>query len=453
MSHMREMTFCLLFNASLQIGLFAVVAAVLSPLVAKVTAKYQYRFYLAVLMVSLAAPVANTLLHPQPQESGENLSQPVVQKPPQSGHPFWLWTAPSTAHAAVTPGPGWQNAAISTWGLFVLYQLIHFGRGLNRVRRLRKEALPLPPGAESLMAGWLNAGPHRISLFQTATIDVPVTAGVFHSAIVLPSSIVPSLSEQDLRAVLAHEYGHIRRRDFAVHLLCQVLSLTVAWHPGIRYVMSKVSQTREVACDDDAALRLGTRRLYARALLRLASICLHASRGEAVGLGIFDGDNLEERIMRLTEKKSPLSRVRLIGLVLAISTTVGSGAVLARAMSLQTGSQISKKTQAFAGTWHWMFKGQSFATMILVQNSSGFTGTVTESRIALDSGGELSQADPSDNGAPTPIKKTAMEGDALRVTVEDGFEFLVTLKDQTHAEIHPAGAPAIMKPIPAEKAP
>ena len=40
------------------------------------------------------------------------------------------------------------------------------------------------------------------------------------------------------------------------------------------------------------------------------------------------------------------------------------------------------------------------------------------------------------------------------MTIGDGdssFEFIVTLKDETHAEIHPIGAPSNMKPIPGEK--
>jgi hypothetical protein len=101
-----------------------------------------------------------------------------------------------------------------------------------------------------------------------------------------------------------------------------------------------------------------------------------------------------------------------------------------------------------------MFHGQSFSTMILVQNSSGIRGTVTPSRIALDNDGELSRADPSEDRTPSPISKTKLEGNALHVTVGDGnqpFEFIVTLKDATHAEIHPIGAPPNMKPIRAER--
>ena len=92
--------------------------------------------------------------------------------------------------------------------------------------------------------------------------------------------------------------------------------------------------------------------------------------------------------------------------------------------------------------------------MILVGDGSGFTGNVTGSRIALNDDGGLSRADPSEDSTPKPITKASLEGSALHVAVGDGnelFEFIVTLKDETHAEIHPKAAPRNMRPIPAEK--
>ena len=89
--------------------------------------------------------------------------------------------------------------------------------------------------------------------------------------------------------------------------------------------------------------------------------------------------------------------------------------------------------------------------MILVRSGSGFTGTVTPTRIALNDDGGLLRADPAEDSSPAPIKETKLEGAALQITVGDGFAFTVTLKDKTHAEIRPVGAPANMKPILAEK--
>jgi hypothetical protein len=72
----------------------------------------------------------------------------------------------------------------------------------------------------------------------------------------------------------------------------------------------------------------------------------------------------------------------------------------------------------------------------------------------LNDDGTLRQADRSENTGSSPISSAKLEGAALHVTVKDGdqtFEFTVTLDDETHAEIHPVGAPANMKPILAEK--
>jgi hypothetical protein len=71
--------------------------------------------------------------------------------------------------------------------------------------------------------------------------------------------------------------------------------------------------------------------LYAmpRGQLLTWSLCLQTSSGSAIGLDIFNGDNIEDRIMRLTMKNKSFCHAALLGLVLAIGVTFGSGAVFA----------------------------------------------------------------------------------------------------------------------------
>jgi hypothetical protein len=76
---------------------------------------------------------------------------------------------------------------------------------------------------------------------------------------------------------------------------------------------------------------------------------------------------------------------------------------------------------------------------------------VTPSRIALSDDGGLLRADPAEDSTPAPITRSKLESSALQITVSDDFAFAVTLKDETHAEIRPVGAPPNMKPILAEK--
>ena len=453
MSPIQETLFDLLLNAILQIGFFAVVVAIFSRLVGKTRAKHQYCFYVAALLFCLTVPVINTLWQSPSTVVAEKSQLQVSPEAGAASQLFWNWQGHSKQHRQFTIEPGVQSWIVGVWGVLVLLRLARFCRAVHRVHRLRRDASVLSPAQVGIVSQIIEPE-YRVALLESTAIEDPVTLGMFHPAILLPSRILPDLGEQELSVVLAHEYGHIRRKDFAVHILCELISLPVAWHPGIGYLMSKISQTRELACDEYAAARLGKRLSYANTLLRLASLCLRVSRGSAAGLGIFDGDNLEDRIMMLTEKTLSLSRTRALGLALATSIAFGGGAMLAHAMSLQASSKPSNTAEKFAGTWHWMFDGKSFSTMILVQSGSGFTGTITPSRIALKSDGGLLRAEPSEDSTPKPITKATLEGSALHITVGDGnrpFEFTVTLKDDIHAEIHPVGAPPNMKPIPAEK--
>ena len=449
MSSIPEALFDLLLNALVQIGFLTVLAAVFSRFVAKVKAKHQFSFYVAALLLAVAVPVVNTLWHFPSIIVAHTSQSPVLSGEAAANELPWIWTGRSAQDKRFLV-PGMHAWIAGIWGVFILYRLVRFSRAVHRVRRLRREASILSPATVGMARRMLGAD-RRVTVLESTAIDDPVTVGVFHPAILLPCKLLPQLGEQDLSAILAHEYGHIRRRDFPVHIACELISMPVAWHPGIRYLMSKISQTREFACDAYAATRLGKRRSYANTLLRLASLCLHVPRANGVALGIFDGENLETRIMMLTDKTLSFSRSSVIGLALAAGLTFGVGAALMNSISLQARAEPSGTAAKFAGTWHWMFDGKSFVTMILVQSGSGLTGSVTGSRIALDDDGGLLRADPSEDATPRPIRKARVEGSALHVTVNDGFEFRVSLIDSAHAEVRPLGAPSNMKPIPAEK--
>ena len=450
MSTIRELTLSWLLNTSLDIALFAILAAVLTPFIGKVKARQQHWFYLAVLALSLVAPIFNTF----GQTRSSKIANEFAQQPNrqiEDRYLHWLtWNRYPAAHPSSNLWPIAKTAILTVWLALFLYQLIHFSRALYCVHRLRRDASPISPSQLGVADSMVDLSP-PVMLLQSKIIDDPITIGVFHPAIILPVKMIPALNQTELQAILAHEYGHIRSHDYLVHLLCRTIVLPVAWHPGILFLHSKISQTRELACDDYAAVRFGERLLYARTLLRLATLCLETARGNTIGLGIFNDDNLEDRIIMLTEKRTSLSSEGLLGLALATSFLFGSGTMLAHAARLQNTSASNDTAKTFAGTWHWMFQRKSFATMTLAQNGPDITGTVTQTKIALDKNGDLSKADPSDNGASSEILTAKLEGKALHVTTKDGFEFIVTLRDLTHAEIHPVGAPPNMKPIRVEK--
>lgn len=116
MSLIRENMFDLLWNAFLQIVLFAIVTALFSPLVAKARAKYQHVFYLAVFLFCLTVPVINTIwqAHPIPG-TGKSLQQ-ISSEAGGPNHHFWEWQVRSQQHEQFTLGSGAQSWIVAIWG-------------------------------------------------------------------------------------------------------------------------------------------------------------------------------------------------------------------------------------------------------------------------------------------------------------------------------------------------
>src|SRR5579859_3942096 len=112
MSTIREFVFDWLFNASVQIGLFAILAAILSPFIAKAKAKYQHCFYLAIFALCLAAPVFNTLW--QTRSSVVAQKQPI-QGTEHSDNRFWIWNGHSKTHESIILVPGAKTALLVIW--------------------------------------------------------------------------------------------------------------------------------------------------------------------------------------------------------------------------------------------------------------------------------------------------------------------------------------------------
>ena len=324
MNSIREMLFDLLLNALLQIGCFALLGAAFSQLVKRAKVTHQHLFYGLVLLFCLVAPVANTFYRSLPASTAANSQAMFTSHVAVTNRELLVQGRVSKRLVPFAVTPAIEDWILSVWAALVLLGIARLTRAVGRIHRLRNEASLLSRAQMGSAANMIDAK-DRVTFLLSAAIDGPVTIGMFRPAIVLPSKLSSLFGQRELSAILAHEYGHIRRKDFGIQLALELLTLPVAWHPGIVYLMSKISQTRELACDDYAAARIGKRRSYAQTLLNLASLCLSASRNDDMALGIFDGDDFEKRIMTLTTKTLTLSRTALLGVVLAIGISFGAG--------------------------------------------------------------------------------------------------------------------------------
>lgn len=266
------------------------------------------------------------------------------------------------AGGAVRVSPEWMSAAVSVYVAVTAYFATRLVWGLWRTRQLRRSAVELREDA-GVLAAWsryCRSFGVDAEIAAVPRAEGPVTVGVFRRMLLLPEGWSGVVAAEDMEAAMAHECAHIRRRDFAKNLLYRVLTLPIAYHPATWGLQARVVETREMTCDAMAAEAVAGRERYARSLLRLAEALLEGRRGQDVhAIGIFDANDFERRVMKLTMKRMEVGvarRVVMAAACVALVTGTGASAMLLR-MHVATpmmqeegqGKALSVKPSVIAG--------------------------------------------------------------------------------------------------------
>ena len=214
-------------------------------------------------------------------------------------------------------GLGFPAAVIGfiTW-LYAAVTFLLTARFVWRCLRLQElmrsaEPMKLTAAAEN---AWQRAvrrmAAGRVELVASRRIFAPLTMGIAKSSVLLPAELIPDLPDAELQTVIGHELAHVKRMDFVKNLLYELLALPVSYHPGVWLTRHRLTETREMVCDEMAA-RVSGPKEYAQSLLKVAGLLL---QGKAVrvpyAIGMFDSNTLERRLMKLTAMKQKIGRVR-----------------------------------------------------------------------------------------------------------------------------------------------
>lgn len=199
----------------------------------------------------------------------------------------------------------------------VLFGAVRFLRAWFAARRLVRESREVTLGVEAMRvfeAFARRLGVRRPCLRESDGITGPVIVGVLRPVLLTPENFA-AYAEEEIGAALCHELAHVRRKDYLVNLICQVVALPVAWHPAVYAVQQRIRRTREMVCDAIAAEEMESGAGYARCLVSLAQQMVNGSNitTESQAMGLFENGTIEERVMKLTETKAVVSgRTRVL---------------------------------------------------------------------------------------------------------------------------------------------
>lgn len=230
--------------------------------------------------------------------------------------------APHRSNAPARVGDSaWSltRIAVTVWGAgFGLY-LAWLATGLVRLAGLDRRARRVTDGplvtATREIADALGVR-RAIVLRQTDTDDVLATWGVRQPAILLPRHADDWTADRR-RVVLTHEIAHIRRCDWLVQLLADVVGAAFWFNPLFWIASARLRRDSEQACDDCVLSAGVSADRYATHLLALARRGRRPAHQLASAVPMARSSTLERRVAAMLNPALNRATLSTRGLVLA----------------------------------------------------------------------------------------------------------------------------------------
>ena len=213
--------------------------------------------------------------------------------------------------------------AVSTWTVVwaagVLVCAVFFSLAYWKCRKEFQTSIPV---GNDFTENWLSVHQQgrRISIRQSGRFSAPLTYGVLHPVILMPTSTKWENTDS-LEYVLAHEYVHIRRFD-SIRKLVLIVVLCVHWFNPLVWVMYVLANRDiELSCDE-AVVRLfgeNAKATYARALISMEE----RRSGLTPLCNNFSKNAIEERIIAIMKiKKTTVFSLIMTGLIVVGTATM-----------------------------------------------------------------------------------------------------------------------------------
>jgi len=255
------------------------------------------------------------------------------------------------ADAPARPKDRWPGGltpwAIATWiwmtgavvvACYVLMGYFAARRLYRTTRRIRDSWIQ---DAEQLIreAGLSGA----LSVVESAAISAPVLLHLWRPIIVMPEA-ARRWSRARIRAVLSHEFAHIKRNDLQIQSLAQLACIVYWFNPLVWFAAHQLRLERERACDDFVLLSGTNRADYATHLFEIAREGSASTAAPfAIGLAVHRSQ-LEQRLVAIVNPRTPRHSTTILGKSVAalpmlfVALATGEVRFTARAMHVPIGA-------------------------------------------------------------------------------------------------------------------
>lgn len=266
--------------------------------------------------------------------------------------PAAVGAMPVAGLASLHVGEGWALAIAALWIILSAFRLARLVAGAVQVHGVWRKATPV----ESVPVGLEGALRERNArLCTSGEVERPSVVGFFSPRVLIPASLLPSLSPAELDQVVLHELEHLRRSDDWLNLLQKLGLALLPLNVALLWIDKRLCLEREMACDDGVLRSTHAPKAYATCLAAIAERGLaerERSRRRESSLALAAWERRSElsvRVHRLLGRGAVLAgwrgRVACSAVVLVL---VGGSGELLQVPRLVTFSQAAGQVAAIA---------------------------------------------------------------------------------------------------------
>jgi len=194
--------------------------------------------------------------------------------------------------------------------------------GWQRLRRALRRGVPLDLGIP-------------VPTISSNERIEPGVFGVFRPVLLLPAAIAQRLTPDQLRAAVAHEMTHVRRRDNVANAIHMVTEALFWFYPLVWWIERRLLNEQERACDEEVLQQGGDPQVYAESILR---ICEFYVTSPLICVSGITGSDLKMRVREIMRNaaRPRLSVVGRLLLYMAAVLVVAGPMVVGIAVRAQT---------------------------------------------------------------------------------------------------------------------
>jgi bla regulator protein blaR1 len=217
-------------------------------------------------------------------------------------------TYPASPGSSITETIGsylnrYSEIIVWVWLLIVCARCVQLATGLREVHRLRhKNTSGIGSYWEERvrqLCGKLGIK-RLVGIAQSGLAKTPMVTGHLKPLILVPLGMLTSLSAEEAEAVLLHELAHIRRSDYLVNLLQNIMEIIFFFNPAVLWLSALIKAERENCCDDIAVVRSGKVN-YLKALVACEEYKMPLTYAMALNA---DNGSLKNRAARIFSNKN-----------------------------------------------------------------------------------------------------------------------------------------------------